>query len=329
LQRRVDRRLYPRRQAALSAIESLLARTHTGEARPEELEHVLRSALRDPALRVGYLVPGADGCIDASGSSVDGVAAVSVIQGGAQIGVLAPGTGALSRELLREVASASALLVEVVRLRLELSGALREVESSRARIVQAGDQERRRLERDLHDGTQQRLVSLGMALRLAQRHVHEDTVDVHGLLDESVAELGTAVAELRQIAHGLRPSGLDDGLHAALTTLTQSVPLPVDLEVRDDQLPDDVATTAYYVASEALANAIKHAGAGRIGVRVASCDGLVAVRVSDDGRGGTTMRAGSGLAGLNDRVVALGGSLTVASPPGRGTVVEAVLPCAS
>jgi len=330
LQRRVDRRLYPLRQAALSAIDGLRERTHAGEAQPEELEEVLRSALRDPALRVGYLVPGVGGAIDAAGARTNPVGSVvPVTQGGVQIGLLLPGVGAASRELLRQVAAASAMLVEVVRLRLQLSGALREVEASRARLVQVGDHERRRLERDLHDGAQQRLVSLGMALRLAQRHIHDGAVDVDGLLDQSVAELGTAVAELRQIAHGLRPSTLDGGLGAALIALTQSVPMTVDLDVPDDQLPDAVATTAYYVASEALTNAVKHAEARRLDVRVVRSNGVVRVRISDDGRGGTTLRAGSGLAGLNDRVAALGGSLTVASPAGRGTVVEAVLPCGS
>jgi signal transduction histidine kinase len=330
LQRRVDRRLYPLRQAALSAIDGLRERTHAGEAQPEELEEVLRSALRDPALRVGYLVPGVGGAIDAAGARTNPVGSVvPVTQGGVQIGLLLPGVGAASRELLRQVAAASAMLVEVVRLRLQLSGALREVEASRARLVQVGDHERRRLERDLHDGAQQRLVSLGMALRLAQRHIHDGAVDVDGLLDQSVAELGTAVAELRQIAHGLRPSTLDGGLGAALIALTQSVPMTVDLDVPDDQLPDAVATTAYYVASEALTNAVKHAEARRLGVWVVRSNGVVRVRISDDGRGGTTLRAGSGLAGLNDRVAALGGSLTVASPAGRGTVVEAVLPCGS
>jgi signal transduction histidine kinase len=105
--------------------------------------------------------------------------------------------------------------------------------------------------------------------------------------------------------------------------------MTVDLDVPDDQLPDAVATTAYYVASEALTNAVKHAEARRLDVRVVRSNGVVRVRISDDGRGGTTLRAGSGLAGLNDRVAALGGSLTVASPAGRGTVVEAVLPCGS
>jgi signal transduction histidine kinase len=207
---------------------------------------------------------------------------------------------------------------------------LHEVEASRARLVQVGDRERCRLERDLHDGAQQRLVSLGIALRLAQRHLADGTVDVHGLLDQGVAELATAIAELRQIAHDLRPSSLDDGLSAAPGALTQGLPIPVDLDVQAaDQLPDDLATTAFFLACEALTNAVKHAGAALIAVRVVRSDGQVQVRVSDDGSGVAVPRPGCGLAGLDDRVAAIGGSLSMHSSVGQGTVVEAVLPCES
>lgn len=329
LQRRVDRRLYPMRRAALEAVEELRVRTYAGQSRPEELEVVLRGALRDPALRVGYLIPGAGGMVDAAGEPVPTDGSVPVQLGGEQIGAVAS-TGPASRELLREVAGAAALLVEVVRLRLEVSGALREVESSRTRLLHIGYQERRKLERDLHDGAQQRLVSLGMALRLAQRHLDDGSTNVDGLFDTAVAELGTAVAELRHIAHGLRPSSLDDGLGPALAALTSVVPVAVDLDVSGtDDLPDDLATTAYFVASEAVTNAVKHAQADRIDLRVEKVDAELRVRVRDDGHGGAITRPGSGLAGLTDRVAAVGGHLRVHSPPGHGTLVEAVLPCAS
>jgi signal transduction histidine kinase len=330
VQRGVDRRLYPARRAALAAVEALRTRTLAGDARPEQLEAVLREALRDPLLRVGYLVPGAPGLVDAAGSPVEpgGATVVPVRVGGHQIGTLLRGSVG-SRELLAELANASALLVEVVRLRIELRRALHDVESSRARLVHAGYEERRRLEHDLHDGAQQRLVSLGMSLRLAQRHLGDGSVDVDALLDESVAELGLAVAELRQIAHGLRPSSLDDGLGPALTSLASKLPVPVTLHVAADQVPDDVATTAYYVASEALANAIKHARPGSIGLRVSRADGRLTVQVRDDGLGGASLRPGAGLAGLADRVAAVGGALSLTSPVGAGTVVEAVLPCES
>lgn len=327
LQRKVDRRLYPVRRAALAALDTLRKEIHSGQSEPERLEEVLRGALRDPSVRVGYRLPGGAELVDASGDPVGSAGGAPVILGGVEIGVLIGER--ISRELLRELASASALLVEVVRLRVELGSALRDAEASRARLQHIGYQERRRLERDLHDGAQQRLVSLGMALRLAQRHLDDGTVDVDGLLDQGVAELGTAVAELRQLAHGLRPSSLDDGLGPALAALTSGMPMPVELDVRAGALPDDVSTTAYYVASEAIANATKHAGAERIGLRVAQVNGGLRVEVADDGVGGASPSPGSGLAGLADRVAAAGGTLRVHSPAGAGTVVEAVLPCAS
>ena len=329
LQRRVDRRLYPLRASALSAIDDLQRAIHTGEARPEQLAERLRHALRDPGLRVGYRIPGGAGLVDEAAAPVDPSGSVPVVTGGEAIGALVPSSRALSADLLGEVAAASATLVEVVRLRLEVTEALREVEASRARLVHAGNEERRRLERDLHDGAQQRLVSLGMALRLAQRHLDDGSTDMNGLIDQTVAELGTAVVELRQIAHGLRPSSLDDGLHAALAALTQHLPIPVVLEVQPEPLPDDVATTVYYVTSEAIANAVKHADATRIDVRITRCNGHLEVRISDDGRGGATLTAGTGLAGLNDRVHAIGGALALLSDDGRGTTVEALVPCAS
>jgi signal transduction histidine kinase len=329
LQRRVDRRLYPLRQAALSVIAELQRGIHAGQARPEQLAERLRGALRDPGLRVGYVIPGGTGLVDESGAPLDAVGTVPVLMGGAPIGALVSRSRLLSAELLREVAAASATLVEVVRLRLEVTAALREVEASRTRLVHVGYEERRRLERDLHDGAQQRLVSLGMALRLAQRHLDDGTADMNGLIDETVAALGTAVAELRQIAHGLRPSSLDDGLHAALAALTQDVPVPVALDVHAELLPDEVATTVYYVTSEAIANAVKHADATLIDVRISRHNGQVEVRITDDGCGGASLTAGSGLAGLSDRVNAVGGALALDSRDGRGTIVEAMVPCGS
>jgi signal transduction histidine kinase len=328
LQRGVDRRLYPLRQAALEAIAELQQDIHAGRARPEQLAERLRVALRDPGLRVGYRIPGGEGLVDEDSAPLDPAGAVPVVLDGSPIGALLPGVRP-APDLLHEVASASATLVEIVRLRLEVTAALREVEASRARLVYAGDEERRRLERDLHDGAQQRLVSLGMALRVAQRHLDDGTTDMDRLFDQAVAELATAVAELRQIAHGLRPSSLDDGLHAALVALTQHAPIPVGLEVPAEPLPDDAATTAYYVTSEAIANAVKHAEATRIDVRIARCNGHLEVRVSDDGKGGASMRDGSGLIGLCDRVEAVGGALALQSADGGGTVLEAQVPCGS
>ena len=326
VRRLVDARMYPLRRAALAAVDHLHQEVSAGRARPEQLESALREALRDPGLRVGFRAPGEDDYRDADGQPVPAARGVPVLLDDERTGVLAPGSGPASPELLREVADRCSTLVEVVRLRAEVAAALREAESSRTRLVEIGYEERRRIERDLHDGAQQRLVSLGMQLRLAQRHLGDGSVDVDALLDGSVAELGSAVAELRQIAHGLRPSSLDDGLPAALSHLVRSVPMTVDMDVDDGPLPDAVATTAYYVASEAITNAVKHAEATRIVLRVFRHDGRLLVRVTDDGRGGAHLGVRSG---LRDRVAALGGSLRVASPDGQGTEVEAALPCAS
>ncbi|MEU2611245.1 histidine kinase [Micromonospora sp. NPDC007271] len=327
LQRQVDRRCYPARRAALAAIDDLRARMHAGEAAPERLEEALQQALRDPQVRVGYRMPGTDELVTAGGASFVAADDATVIRlGGQQIGVLVRGE-TTTRELMRELAEACALLVEVVRLRLQLRRALLDVEASRARLLRAGYAERLRLERDLHDGAQQRLVSLGMALRLAQRRLPE--ADVAGVLDQAVAELGTAVAELREIAHGLRPSSLDEGLANALTMLVRGVPLSVTLDVCREPVPEDLATTAYYVASEALANVVKHSRASAVHLQVARTNGDLTVLVRDDGVGGARVRPGGGLAGLSDRVAAAGGSLTVAGGAGDGTRVEAVLPCGS
>ena len=241
LQRSVDARLYPLRRAALEAIDGLQRGIDAGTARPEQLAG---GSARPPAR------PGPAGRLPAARKRpAGGRDRRAARRRRRRPGDRrrrdhrrsAPGLAGRLGELLREVAEASATLVELVRLRLELAEALREVEGSRARLVQAGDRERRRLERDLHDGAQQRLVSLGMALRVAQRHLGDGGVDVDGLLDQAVAELATAVAELRSIAHGLRPSSLDDGLHAALVALTRHVPIPIELHVDSETLPDEVA----------------------------------------------------------------------------------------
>jgi signal transduction histidine kinase len=325
VRRAVDTRVYPLRRAALAAVGVLHRDVSAGSARPEELQDVLREALRDPGLRVGFRVPGSNAFLDAAGDPVrdDGV---PVLLDHEQTGLLVRESGTASVELLREVSGHCTTLVEVVRLRREVAGALVEAESSRARLLEVGYDERRRLERDLHDGAQQRLVSLGMSLRLAQRHLDDGTVNVDRLLDQSVAELSVAVTELRQIAHGLRPSSLDDGLPAALSSLVRGLPLTVDVDIDDSPLPDAVATTAYYVASEAITNAVKHAEATRIVLLVVRRDGQLLVQVTDDGCGGARLGLRSGLV---DRVAALGGSLQVASPHGHGTRVEAALPCAS
>jgi signal transduction histidine kinase len=332
LQRRVDRKVYPARRAALVAIEQLQARTDAGEDQPEHLERVLQIALHDPSLRVGYRVPGTDGLVGADGTPLsldDDPVCVPVVLAGQELGAIVQ-SRARSPALLRAVAAASALLVEVVRLRIERNQALEAVATSRSRLVVANLEKRRQLELDLKDGAEQRLESIGAALRLARRRLKDDE-SVDGLLEKAVAEVGTAAAEVRQVAHDLRPTSLDEslteGLDHALAALASHVPVPVTLDVEVTALPDAIAATAYQVANEALANAVRHASPGAIGVHVRQADGVVTVKVRDDGRGGATMRPGAGLAGLADRVAAAGGALRLTSAMGLGTTVEAILPC--
>jgi signal transduction histidine kinase len=328
LQRRVDRWLYPARRAALAAIDELNRQTAATQARPEQLEGALQRALGDATVRLGFIAADRPGVVDLAGAPLEAaLPSVPVRLGGEQIGLV--GAARTSRELLADVAAAAAPVVEVIRLRLGLRQALRDVEASRSRMLRAGYEERQRLERDLHDGAQLRLVSLGMALRLAQRHLANGGVDVHGLLDQAVAELGTAVSELRQLANGIRPSCLDDGLAPALSVLIDTVPIPVDMRVSETTVDDDLQTTAYYVASEAIANAVKHSRATRIALHVDARGDDLYVRVEDDGIGGAEQRDGYGLARLADRVGAHGGTLFVSSPRDGGTTVEAILPCAS
>jgi signal transduction histidine kinase len=330
LQRRIDRWVYPARKRVYVALDQLHADTVAGQARPETLQEVLQIALHDPALRVAYLVPNNATYADANGTPILDDLSVStpVSLGADQIGAIVAGPQT-SKELLAQVVRHAAPLVEVVRLRVELSLALREIEASRRRLLQVGYDERIRLERDLHDGAQQRLVSVGMALRLAQRQFPRGGVDISGVFDEAVAELGTAVTELRRVAHGIRPACLDDGLLPALSDLVRSTPIPVRVNVQTHALADDLETTAYYVAAEAITNAIKHSAAHHIDLDVDARGDLLYIRIADDGMGGAVVRGGSGLAGLADRIGASGGSLEITSPAGLGTVIEAVLPCGS
>ena len=190
----------------------------------------------------------------------------------------------------------------------------------------AGYEERRRLERDLHDGTQQRLVSIGLALRHVQGRLPTSSREAEEL-DASVAELGDAIGELRELARGVRPAGLDDGLGSALRELGSRSPLRVRIKATRERFDDRLETAAYFVASEALTNAAKHANASVVTVSAARRNGKLVVSIRDDGVGGAVTSEGSGLDGMSDRVAALGGSITLASPPGQGTIVTAELPC--
>jgi PAS domain S-box-containing protein len=203
-----------------------------------------------------------------------------------------------------------------------------ELRRSRARLVEAGDLERRRLERNLHDGAQQRLVSLSLSLRLARSKMKTDAEAGGAILDEASAELAHALEELRELARGIHPAVLTDrGLGPALESLADRSPVPVELEgVPDERLPGPVEAAAFYVVSEALANVAKYANASTVSVRVEQLNGYALVEVADDGVGGADPAGGSGLRGLADRVSALDGRLEIASPAGEGTRIRAEIP---
>lgn len=202
-----------------------------------------------------------------------------------------------------------------------------EVEASRARIVAAGDEARRKLERNLHDGAQQRLVSLSLSLRLAQNNLRKNPDEAERMLEGSREELAQALEELRELARGIHPAVLTDrGLEAALESLAARAPLPVEIEGPECNLPSPVEAAAYYVVSEALANVTKYAQASSVKVTVACSNGNAVVVVADDGIGGAEPGRGSGLRGLADRLASLDGKLDVESPSGAGTRVRAEIP---
>ena len=200
--------------------------------------------------------------------------------------------------------------------------------ASRARIVEAGDAERRRLERNLHDGAQQRLVALALQLRLVEAALEDNPEHARALLTDANAQLDEALDELRELARGIHPAILTDrGLGPAVEALATRAPLPVELtEVPDERLPEPVEAAAYYVVAEAVTNAAKYAQASNVSISIRRSDGRAVVRVADNGIGGADAGQGSGLRGLADRLEALDGRLRVESPPHGGTRIEAEIP---
>lgn len=223
----------------------------------------------------------------------------------------------------------SALSVENEQLNAELRAKVVELRASRARIVEAGYAERRRVERNLHDGAQQRLMALTMNLRLARERLDEDPASTGELLDEAMEELAAATAELRELARGIHPVLLSErGLRAALGGLAERSPVPVELLATPaERLPAPIEMAAYFVVAEALTNVARYAEAEVATVRVERRNGSVEVEIRDDGVGGAEIDAGTGLRGLEDRVAALEGRFRVESPAGAGTTVEASIPC--
>jgi signal transduction histidine kinase len=324
------------RRLARGAVAGLVVELGEG-ATSVDLREALGRALGDPSLELAYWVPASARYVDSSGYPVElpqpgsERTATVVERKGEPIAALVHDRAlAENNELVQSVCAAAALTLENARLQAELRARLAELQASRARLVTATEGERRRIERDLHDGTQQRLVSIAMTLGLAESKLAADRPAVEPVLREARDALTTALAELRELTQGIRPAILvERGLAAALDDLSRRAALPVHLDVAiSGRLPEQVEGAAYFVASEALANAAKHSHASEVRLVVAREGALLVLEITDDGIGGATPGGGSGLRGLADRVEALGGRLTVSSPPGRGTTLRAEIPCA-
>jgi signal transduction histidine kinase len=299
-----------------------------------DLRDGLARALGDPALQLAFWMPELARYIDVDGAPAELPGAddarrtvTEIDHQGRRVAAIVHDR-AQDADTVRAAGAATALLLENQRLDAELRARLVELRASRARLVEAADGERRRLERNLHDGAQSRLVALALNLRLARMTVTDDS-DTAALLDGSIDELGQSLKELRDLARGIHPAVLSErGLEPAVRALAARAPVPVDIVGRAaGRLPAAVETAAYFVVSEALTNVSKYAQAGHATVRVERVDGQLLVEVSDDGVGGAMASEGSGLRGLSDRVAALSGTLEVSSPPGRGTRLRAHLPC--
>jgi signal transduction histidine kinase len=324
------------RRLARGAVAGLVVELGEGTT-SIDLREALGRAVGDPSLELAYWVPASARYVDSSGHPVElpqpgsERAATVVEREGEPIAALVHDPAlAENNELVQSVCAAAALTLENARLQAELRARLTDLQASRARLVEATDSERRRIERDLHDGTQQRLVSIAMALGLAESKLAADRPAVEPVLREAREALAVALAELRELTQGIRPAILvERGLAAALDDLSRRAALPVRLDVAvRHRLPEQVESAAYFVASEALANAAKHSHASEVRLDASRDGALLVLEVADDGIGGAASGGGSGLRGLADRVEALGGMLTVSSPPGRGTTVRAEIPCA-
>jgi signal transduction histidine kinase len=319
------------RGRGLGALIRWLGQPHEAE----ELRVELGRALGDTSVELAYWLPDPPRYVDAEGRPAelpraDADRAVTAVErDGRRIAAIVHDPALLDDpEQVRAAGAAAALALDNARLDAELRAKVEELSASRARIVESGYAARRRLERDLHDGAQQRLVSLALSLRILRSKV-EDDPDAARELDSARHELDQALDELRELARGIHPSVLSDrGLEAALDGLARRAPLPVELEQTPaERLPDQVESAAYFVVAEALTNVAKYAEATHASVNVRRQNGQVLVEVSDDGVGGADPTTGSGLRGLLDRVSAVGGRLEVDSRPGQGTTIRASLPC--
>ncbi|HEX4735688.1 MAG TPA: sensor histidine kinase [Thermoleophilaceae bacterium] len=306
-----------------------------GDRRPS-LRDALSEALRDPSLEIAYWLPERRRYADAAGRPFElpgedsGRTVTTVEREGQAIAVVVTdGELVEEGELVRALGGALALTMENERLTAELRARVEELRASRARIVRAGDDERRRLERDLHDGAQQRLVALALNVKLARASLDKDPDGVRELLDDAIDELSEATTELRELARGIHPAVLTDrGLEAAVMALAARTAVPVELlALPDERLAAPVESTAYFVVAESLTNVVRYSQASHAEVEITRDNGRVVIEVRDDGVGGADPGRGSGLRGLADRVGAVDGRLAVDSPAGGGTNVHAEIPC--
>lgn len=302
---------------------------------PARLRDALANALGDPTLRVAYWSPEIERFTDAAGAPLElpdagmGQAVTMLERNGVRQAAIIHDAILLEQPgLIDSVASAMRLATENDRLTAEVETRLQEVRASRARIIEAGDRERRRVERDLHDGAQQRLVSLSLELRVARRALGDDgDPSVRRSLDRAAEEALAALAELRDLALGIHPLILTEaGLGAAVESLADRTSIPVSVDIGGERFSPAVEGAAYFVVSEALANVTKYANATKAGVRVRGLDDHISIEVSDDGIGGADPRSGSGLRGLADRLSVLDGTITITSPVGGGTRISARIP---
>ena len=323
-----------RSRLARASVAELLRELETART-PGALRDALRRALGDPTLRLAYWVSETRGFVDLRGRPFElpwegsSQVATRVEQDGRCIAALVHDASLRDApELLEAVTSAARLALENERLHAEFRSHVDTLRESRARIVEAGDAERRRLERNLHDGAQQRLVTMALHLRLVEAKIVTDPEGAAPLIAQVREELTEALEELRELARGIHPAILSDrGLGPALEAVAARSVVPVELSTPSDRLPPQVEAAIYYVVSEALTNVAKYAQASYVTVEVARTDGRAVVAVADDGVGGADPDGGSGLRGLADRVAALDGRLHVDSAPSRGTRIHADIPC--
>jgi signal transduction histidine kinase len=317
------------------AVRELVGRVSQAP-QPGELRDLLAQALEDPSVDLAYRLPDDRRWVDAEGRPIElpaedsGRAATRVERDGECIAAIVHDATLNEEDGYVDAVGAAALLsIQNERLDAELRAKVEELRDSRRRMLRIGLEERRRLERDLHDGAQQRLVSMALNLRLARARIREDPDAADRLLIGAGEELDAALEELRELARGIHPALLSDrGLDTALETLVHRAPVPVTLHSDvGHRLPEGVELAAYFVVSEALTNVVKYAHASQATVELGRDNGRLVVEVADDGIGGADPARGTGLRGLADRLAVLEGRLEVDSAPGRGTTVRARIPC--